>query len=246
MNSTPLKSKYEKYKQRNSAPFHNPVSTSPKSNPKDTPLSSTEPIDAVIDNLTEGEEAIIQNANKVLPTSSLLQRELKTRDLHTSYLMHFDGDSEQYPNFIQNFKHGVHNKTIFSAFVRMDRLLSVLDGEVKRAVSAIRQDGPFYAGALKISKQEFGKPLMVSYLKLKDIFGLPPIQHDNQISLRNYKQKPQTTITWLKTMGHDGVLKSVENITKAVRRLPNYPRYSFCHDFKIINYNEREMSIEIF
>ena len=92
------------------------MNTSPKSNPKDTPLSSTELIDAVIDNLTEGEEAIIQNANKVLPTSSLLQRELKTRDFHTSNLMRFDGDSEQCPNFIQNFKHDVHNKTIFSAF----------------------------------------------------------------------------------------------------------------------------------
>ena len=34
----------------------------------------------------------------------------------------------------------------------MDRLLSVLDGEAKKAVSAIGQDGMFYASALKLFK----------------------------------------------------------------------------------------------
>ena len=51
----------------------------------------------------------------------------------------------------------------------MDRLLSVLDGEAKRAVSAMGQDRLFYASALKLLKQEFGNPLMVSYLKLKEV-----------------------------------------------------------------------------
>ena len=48
---TPLKSKNEKYKQRNSTPFHDPVNTSPTNNPKDTLILGKEPIDAFIDNL---------------------------------------------------------------------------------------------------------------------------------------------------------------------------------------------------
>ena len=36
----------------------------------------------------------------------------------------------------------------------MDRLLSVLDGEAKRAVSAIGQDRLFYAGAFKLLKRD--------------------------------------------------------------------------------------------
>ena len=44
LSSTPLKSKNEKYKQRNSTPFHNPVNTSPTNNPKDTLIPGKEPI----------------------------------------------------------------------------------------------------------------------------------------------------------------------------------------------------------
>ena len=133
----------------------------------------------------------------------------------------------------------------FSDSVRMNSLLRALDGEAKRAGSVIEQDGLFYASGLKLLKREFGKPLMVSYLKLKDVLELPPIQHYDQNSLRNYHQKLKTTSTWLKTMGYDGALKSVENVTKVVMRLPKYIRQKFYRDFKIINYNERDMNLEI-
>ena len=86
------------------------MNTSPKSNSKDTLISCKKPNDAFIDNIIEGEESIIQDVNKVLPTSLLLQREFETRDLSAINLMRFQGDSEHWPNFIQNFKHRVHNK----------------------------------------------------------------------------------------------------------------------------------------
>ena len=47
-------------------------------------------------------------------------------------------------------------------------------------------------------------------------------------------------------MDYDETLKSVENVTKAVMRLPKYLRQKFYRNFKIINYNEREMNLEIF
>ena len=71
---------------------------------------------------------VIQDVNKVLPTSLLLQREFETSYLHAINLMRFDGDSKQWPNFIQNFKHRVCNKISFSDSVCMDCLLSVVDG----------------------------------------------------------------------------------------------------------------------
>ena len=60
VNSTPMKSKNEKYKQRNSTPFHNPVNTLTTNKPKDTLIPGKEPIDAFIDNLIEGEQSIVQ------------------------------------------------------------------------------------------------------------------------------------------------------------------------------------------
>ena len=68
---------------------------------------------------------------------------------------------------------------------------------------------------------------MVSYLKLKVVLELPPIQHDDQIILRNYHQKLKTIVTWLKIMADDGALKSVENVNKAVMHLPKYLRQKF-------------------
>ena len=46
-------------------------------------------------------------------------------------------------------------------------------------------------------------------------------------------------------MGYNGALKSIENVTKAVRRLQKYLRYNFYRDDKIINYNKREINVEI-
>ena len=59
LSSTPLKSKNEKYKQRNSTPFHNPVNTPTTNKPKDMLIPDKEQIDAFIDNLTEGKESIV-------------------------------------------------------------------------------------------------------------------------------------------------------------------------------------------
>ena len=47
-------------------------------------------------------------------------------------------------------------------------------------------------------------------------------------------------------MGYDGALKSMENVSKAVMRLPKYLRQKFDCDFTIVNYNEREMNLEVF
>ena len=81
-------------------------------------------------------------------------------------------------------------------------------------------------------------------MKLK-VLELPPIQHDDQNSLRNYHQKLKSIVTRLKTMGYDEALKSVEKVIEAVMGLPKYLRQKFYRNFKIINYNEKEINLEI-
>ena len=58
--------------------------------------------------------------------------------------------------------------------MRMERLLSVLKGEAKRAVEGIGTNGIFYPTALKLLKREFGYPLK-THLKMKELFEQPPI-----------------------------------------------------------------------
>ena len=84
----------------------------------------------------------------------------------------------------------------------MERLLSVLDGDAKRVVSAIGRNGLFYATALKALKREFGNPCTVSFLKLKAVLGQSQIQTDNQKGIKQFHQQLKTVITWLTSMGY--------------------------------------------
>ena len=65
-------------------------------------------------------------------------------------LFRFDGDPCKWPDFIQNFKNRAHDKRSFTDDIRMEKLLSVLDGEAKQTVISIGRNGIFYATAMKL------------------------------------------------------------------------------------------------
>ena len=53
--------------------------------------------------------------------------------------------------------------------LKMDHLLSVLDGDAKRSIQSIGSSGIFYATALKALKRDYGNPIIVSHLRVKSI-----------------------------------------------------------------------------
>ena len=112
----------------------------------------------------------------------------------------------------------------------MERLISVLNGDAKRAVAAVGHSGLFYASALKLLKQNFGNPLVVFYKKVKAVLDQPQIQLNDKTSLRCYHRSLRWTLIWLKSMGYSSAIQSVEKVTKAVMRLPRFMRSS---DLKI-------------
>ena len=161
-------------------------------------------------------------------------------------LHRFNGDPSNWPDFIENFKRRVHSKSTFSDDMRMERLISVLDGEAKRTVQAIGQNGIFYASAMKALKRDFGNPIVVSHAKLKAIFDQPQITNNNKISLRSYQQQLKSIVTWLKTMGYITALKSIDNVIKAVKHLPNHLRNSFYKDFRTLSSGPTKINLETF
>ena len=66
-------------------------------------------------------------------------------------------------------------KITFDNNVRMTRLLSVLDGDAKKAVFSIGSNGIFYATALKALKRDFGHPLLLAHKRLSQQFNRKPI-----------------------------------------------------------------------
>ena len=53
--------------------------------------------------------------------------------------------------------------------MRMERLLSALEGEAKKSVESIGCEKIFYATSVKSLQRDFGNPILVSHLKIKSI-----------------------------------------------------------------------------
>ena len=128
----------------------------------------------------------------------------------------------------------------------MERLLSVLDVEAKRTVISIGRNGLFYATAMKMVKSNFGNPMVVSFLKLKSVLDLPQITNENCAGLRAFHQQLKSVITWLNSMGDTSAINSIENTTKAISRLPRYPRSKFYRDFKDAKLNNQSLNLTTF
>ena len=60
--------------------------------------------------------------------------------------------------------------------MRMERLLSVLEGEAKDSIISIETSGLLYASPLKSLKRDFGDSLVVIHLKLNSVFDMLQIK----------------------------------------------------------------------
>ena len=130
--------------------------------------------------------------------------------------------------------------------MRMERLISVLDGEAKRVVTSVGQSGIFYASVLKTLKCNFGNPVVVSYMKLKTVLDFPQLPPSDYIGLDAYHQTLKATVTRLVSMGYNVAIKLTESVTKAVVRLLKYMRNKFYRNFEEKLYNEIERNLKVF
>ena len=112
----------------------------------------------------------------------------------------------------------------FDNNLKMDRLLSVLDGDAKRSIQSIGSSGIFYATALKALKRYYRNPIIVSHLCVKSLFKFPAIKSNDRIALRNFHQKLKITITWLKPIGYEVPIKYDKNLVKALLSTVQYAK----------------------
>ena len=97
-----------------------------------------------------------------LPMAQLLQRKFKTRNVPAIVLIRFNGNPCKWPDIMQNSKFCVYGKRTFSDSIRIERLMSMFDGEAKWLVTSVDQSKIFCEGALKILKHNFGNPVVDS------------------------------------------------------------------------------------
>ena len=168
--------------------FVRPGTPYPKNNDSSVSIHPNNCIDDFIDRLVEGKETVLPERDPVISASMLLQLEYESKCLPVMELFRFDGDPCKWPDFIQNFKNRVHDKRSFTDDIRMEMLLSILDGEAKWPVISIGRNSLFYATTMKTLKSNFGNPMVVSFLKLKSVLDLPQITNENRAGLRAFHQ----------------------------------------------------------
>ena len=111
-----------------------PITKNPNKSPS---VSKKKPIDSFIDELVEYQGTFIPSEVNFLSPRKVLRREFESRNLSPIELKRFNGDLEQWPEFIENFYSRVHRMASLDDNLRMDRLLSVLDGEAKRSIQSV-------------------------------------------------------------------------------------------------------------
>ena len=162
-----------------------------------------EPIDSsFIDRLVEGQETKISECEKDLDAKTALKLEFESRHLPVVPLYHFSGDASHCTEFIECFYTRAHCKSSFEDNIRITYLLSILHGEAKKAIEAVRTCGLFYASALKTLKREFGNTLLVSHLRLKSMFNKPQTKANDRSALREFHQQIKLNITWSSFLGY--------------------------------------------
>ena len=74
-------------------------------------------------------------------------------------------------------------------------------------------------------------------LEMKAVLDQGQIPPEKQKGLRDFHQQIKTTVIWLTSMGYASSIKSTENVTKAVVRLPEILWVSLNKNFNAESFN---------
>ena len=75
------------------------------------------------------------------------------------------------------------------------------------------------------------------------MFDQPQLQAKNKPAIRSFQLQLKATVIWLSSIGYHSAIRSTDNITKAVTRLPNYLRNKFYKEFKSNDIHENKVDL---
>ena len=201
-----------------------------------------DPVNKFLDDLVEGVETSFKAKSASMNLQFALQQEYEMRHLAAIELIQFDGSPAKWPEFIDSFHQNIHSKVTFTDNIRMTELISLLDGDAKKAVQSIGSNGLFYASALKSLKN----PLLVTTFRMKTLFDKPHINGRDRIALPECHQQLKMNNTWLISMGYEAPLLSSDNLTKASTPLPFNLQHDFSKATRDSNLTDGSVNLMIF
>ena len=112
----------------------NPIHKPDVNNDKSQDITTREPVDKFIYDLEEGIETSLSQSNLNWSIGLALKQEYEYRQLAPRELRRFGRNPSEWPEFISNFRNRIHEKVSFNDSMRMERVLSALEGEAKKSV----------------------------------------------------------------------------------------------------------------
>lgn len=149
-----------------------------------------------------------------------------SQSLPRLYLPVFNGNSSEWPKWLALFKILVHNQPLTNE-EKMVRLQSSVSGGAERLIGGMLFDGALYEAALEALTNRFGRESDVVHCTLKTIFGCPPPRYMDVRSVEEFYNAVHNGVATLEQMNYTGDLRSLENLSRLVEKLPLEMRRSW-------------------
>ncbi len=185
-------------------------------------LSSPQPFDSWIDDLSEFTETTITANDSEMSIAEALYKLEASKDIPTIKLMKYDGSPLTYVEFIDRFKLLIHDRPHLSDDVRMAQLKMHLVGRAERVVSGLGSQGTMYATALKTIKEYFGQPSIIARAYITKLVDNQKIQANDRQSLQELSFDVINCVAVLKQINHLADVNATENLRKIITRLPDH------------------------
>ncbi len=132
----------------------------------------------------------------------------------------FNGDSKQWPMFIQTVKNMVHDVTPFNA-QRINLVRNMLHEDLQRAFGQILSSPLTYQQALQDLWSWYGRPHLVVQAYIRDLRSIPPLKEYDIEALGSFQQRLHGAICSLQTAGYGHELTSSIALSDLVEKLPD-------------------------
>jgi hypothetical protein len=157
----------------------------------------------------------------------------------------FDGTVKSFWSFMKTFEATLANK-VSDDSERLSCLLYYCRGPAKEAIEncILLEPSVGYGEALKILKEQFGRPHVIVHALMSEILEGPAIRPTNLEGLRSLARKMRGCLTTLTQMDRLAELNCSTNLLRVIERLPREAKFRWAEVADSIIRDEREPSFE--
>ncbi|XP_044755156.1 uncharacterized protein LOC123314105 [Coccinella septempunctata] len=181
--------------------------------PDKRPVRSPEP--SAIERLCHTISEAVKSVGSAPRRDRFIARQVVEKDI-----LHFDGNPEEWPVFITQFRK-IASLCEYSSEEMMIKLQKCLKGEAKLAVSGMMISPDNVDSVLKILEMRFGRPDLIIDGLISKVKAVTPIREHNIESLIKFSNHISCLVATIKSLGYNEHLQNPTLVRDIVQKLPD-------------------------